>query len=59
MIAASLYKFVTIDDPQSLQVKLKDLTISHHISGMLILAEEGINGTVFGARSAIDALKNF
>lgn len=29
------------------------------IKGILLLAEEGINGTVAGSRSAIDTLKNF
>jgi UPF0176 protein len=59
MIVAALYKFVTIEDPKSLQTQLKDLLQIQKISGTLLLAEEGINGTVFGSRLAIDALKDF
>lgn len=54
IVVCALYKFVTIDDCENLQSlllkKLKELDVR----GTLILAQEGINGTVSGNRSAIN-----
>ncbi len=55
-IIAALYKFVKLTDYQALQLILKDLCEQNQIKGTLLLAEEGINGTVAGKRAAIDAL---
>jgi len=59
VIVAALYNFISLSDPESLRQKLKALTKEHNISGTLLLALEGINGTVAGSRKAIDALKEF
>ena len=53
---AALYKFAALPDYQALQPGLLDFCLSQGIKGTLLLAEEGINGTVAGSRAAIDAL---
>ena len=53
---AALYRFVRLDDHPSLQQPLLDFLLEHEIRGTLLLAAEGINGTVAGTPQAIDAL---
>jgi len=55
-IVAALYKFASLPDYRELQPTLLDFCIDHDLKGTLLLAEEGINGTVAGSREAIDAL---
>jgi UPF0176 protein len=55
-VVAALYKFAQLPDYRSLQRGLLDFCLAHEIKGTLLLAEEGINGTVAGRREAIDAL---
>jgi UPF0176 protein len=43
---AALYKFAKVEDPPALKQKLREMTSKHNILGMLILATEGINGTI-------------
>lgn len=56
IVVCALYKFVTLDDYQDLRQPLQNLMEAHAIRGTLLLAREGINGTVSGTRHAIDAL---
>lgn len=58
-VVAALYKFISLSSEcvEALSLKLKALTTEKDISGTLLLATEGINGTVAGSREAIDALK--
>ena len=58
-VVAALYKFVKLPDYQALAPRLKDHCDQWQIKGTLLLAEEGINGTVAGSRAAIDALVEF
>ncbi|WP_293265820.1 rhodanese-related sulfurtransferase [Neptunomonas sp.] len=55
-VVCALYKFVVLDDYQELRVPLYDVMKSNGVRGTLLLAQEGINGTVSGTREAIDAL---
>ncbi len=55
-VVAALYKFVDLPDYEDLQGDLLSLCKSNNIQGTLLLAREGINGTVAGSREAIDAL---
>jgi UPF0176 protein len=59
VVVAALYKFVVLSDYQSLALRLKAHCDSLNLKGTLLLAEEGINGTVAGAREAIDGLLNY
>lgn len=56
IVVAALYKFVTLSDFEALREPLLDTLKAHDIKGTLLLAEEGINGTVSGTRQGIDAL---
>lgn len=53
---AALYHFTRFDDPAALRGPLLDLCKSQNIGGTLLLAREGINGTIAGSRSGIDAV---
>ena len=55
----ALYHFARISDPEHLQAGLLDLLLKQGLTGTLLVAHEGINGTVAGSAIAIDALKAF
>jgi UPF0176 protein len=56
IVIAALYKFVGLPDFHELRQPLLDYCMSREIKGTLLLAHEGINGTVSGTRESIDAL---
>src|SRR3546814_11515030 len=58
-IVAALYKFVTLSDYQTMQKPLFDYCESQQVKGTLLLAEEGINGTIAGTRAGIDAVLSY
>ena len=53
---AALYHFTRFDDPAAIQAPLLALCERERISGSLLLAHEGINGTIAGPRAGIDAV---
>lgn len=53
---AALYRFTRLDDCGALRAPLAAFCASRDIKGTLLLAPEGINGTVAGNGDAIDAL---
>lgn len=55
-VVAALYQFKTLPDPAALREQLLELGQSAGLCGTLIVAGEGINGTVAGSREAIDRL---
>ncbi|SPF79618.1 oxygen-dependent tRNA uridine(34) hydroxylase TrhO [Pseudoprimorskyibacter insulae] len=52
----ALYHFTRFDDPAALRGPLLTLCRDQAITGTLLLAKEGINGTVAGPKAGIDAL---
>jgi UPF0176 protein len=56
IVVAALYKFVTLLDYERLRGQLQETMKTNGVKGSLLLAEEGINGTVSGTRDSIDAL---
>ncbi|WP_269715396.1 oxygen-dependent tRNA uridine(34) hydroxylase TrhO [Caulobacter sp. NIBR2454] len=52
----ALYRFTPFDDIEALRGPLAKLCCSLDVKGTLLLAPEGINGTIAGAREAIDAV---
>ena len=54
VIVAALYKFVALPDYQELREPLLDVCLNAGVKGTLLLATEGINGTIAGSRLAID-----
>lgn len=55
-VVCALYKFVTLPDYESLREPLRLEMERLGVKGTLLLASEGINGTVAGSREAIDGL---
>lgn len=55
----ALYRFVLLDNYESMREPLLNFCLDRHIRGTLLLAHEGINGTVAGSDSAIDELLNY
>jgi UPF0176 protein len=55
-IVAALYHFTRFADPAALRAPLLELCRARGISGTLLLAGEGINGTIAGDRAGIDAV---
>lgn len=51
---AALYHFTRFADPSALQAPLLDLCRAQGVKGSLLLAHEGINGTIAGNREGID-----
>lgn len=56
IVVAALYQFVTLNDYKQLRQPLLDCMLENDIKGTFLLAREGINGTVAGHSSSIDAL---
>lgn len=56
---AALYRFCRLDRFETLKQPLAELCCSRGIKGTLLLAREGINGTVAGTAAAIDELVAF
>ncbi|MGC9368589.1 MAG: rhodanese-related sulfurtransferase [Paracoccaceae bacterium] len=53
---AALYHFTRFDDPAALRGPLLELCLENGIRGSLLLAQEGINGTIAGSRAGLDAV---
>lgn len=55
-IVCALYHFSRFADPSAIRGPLLDLCTAHGVKGSLLLATEGINGTIAGTREGIDAV---
>lgn len=53
---AALYHFTRINDPAALRAPLLALCAEMGTRGSLLLAREGVNGTIGGSRAGIDAV---
>ncbi|MBK8440790.1 MAG: rhodanese-related sulfurtransferase [Rhodobacter sp.] len=53
---AALYHFARFDDPAALRGPLLELCLARGIKGSLLLAHEGVNGTIAGPREGVDAV---
>ena len=58
-VVAALYKFVRIDDVEGLRKTLLAELLDLGVRGTILVAPEGINGTIAGSRSGIDRLLEF
>ncbi|HBY48461.1 MAG TPA: hypothetical protein DEH09_03920, partial [Alcanivorax sp.] len=56
IVVAALYRFTRLDDYQSLREPLLAAMLERDVRGTLLLAHEGINGTISGARDDVDAI---
>ena len=55
-VICALYHFTQFPDTAAIKPALLDLCLSQKVKGSLLLAREGINGTIAGPRSGIDAV---
>jgi UPF0176 protein len=55
-VIAALYHFTRFADPSALKPDLLELCTASGVKGTLLLAFEGINGTIAGPRAGIDAV---
>lgn len=55
-VVSALYHFVTLDNFQAMRQPLLDFMLENDIKGTLLLAREGINGTVAGSKNSIEKL---
>tara|TARA_R110002111_G_scaffold133331_2_gene199177 strand:+ start:150 stop:1118 length:969 start_codon:yes stop_codon:yes gene_type:complete len=53
-VIAAIYKFVTLENHEQLREPLLELMRAQSVRGTLLLASEGINGTIAGPREGID-----
>ena len=51
----ALYKFVTLNNHVDFRDQVHTQLLNNHIKGTILLAEEGINGTISGSSSDIDS----
>lgn len=56
LTVAALYQFTRFPDPAALRPGLLDVARAHGVRGSLLLAPEGINGTIAGTRAGVDAV---
>lgn len=56
LTVAALYHFTRIEDPAALRAELEEVCAAGGVTGSLLLAGEGINGTIAGPRGGIDAV---
>ena len=56
LIVAALYHFTRFPDPAALKGPLAKVCCANGVKGSLLLAPEGINGTMAGSRAGIDAV---
>ncbi|BAT54015.1 hypothetical protein NOS3756_29800 [Nostoc sp. NIES-3756] len=58
-IVATFYKFVSLPDFTEKQDPLLAYCVAQGIKGTILLAKEGINGTIAGSRQSIDAVFSY
>ncbi len=59
IVVAALYKFVSLPDYQDLKDPLTEVCQEAGIKGTLLLASEGVNGTIAGTRAGIDQVLGY
>jgi len=58
-LVAAFYKFVSLPDFKDLQPSILECAVRNEVMGTILLAEEGINGTVAGPEAGVKALLAF
>lgn len=55
-VVAAMYRFVRLDDFEALRAPLHRVMLDNQVKGTLLLAREGVNGTIAGSRQGVDAV---
>ncbi len=58
-LVAALYKFVELADFRDMRQPLLEYCETHHVKGTLLLAQEGINGTIAGPTEGVRAVLHY
>jgi UPF0176 protein len=58
-VVCALYRFVSLNNFEELQTPLLNIMNSNQVKGTLLLAGEGINGTIAGEQQGIDNVLNW
>ena len=59
VVVAALYRFTTMEDYRDLKKPIESVMNQYRIKGTLLLAKEGINGTIAGDRDGINAMLRY
>lgn len=59
VLVAAFYRFAELDDCSSLKPSLLELCLDKEVLGTVLLASEGINGTIAGSEQAVRAVLAF
>ncbi|MGQ4002022.1 rhodanese-related sulfurtransferase [Francisellaceae bacterium CB299] len=59
IVVCAMYKFVTLENYQELRQPILNVMLESNVRGTLLLANEGINGTVAGSREGVDNLLKY
>ncbi|MDX1491470.1 MAG: rhodanese-related sulfurtransferase [Pseudohongiellaceae bacterium] len=54
VVVAALYRFARLEDFEQLREPLRNIMLDNEVRGTLLLAKEGVNGTIAGSREGID-----
>lgn len=54
IVIATLYKFIEINDLDALQEKIISICLRNKVKGTILLAPEGINGTISAKKDEIE-----
>lgn len=54
IVVSALYHFVALDNYKDLRQPLLNMMLKNNVKGTVLLASEGINGTIAGSRKSID-----
>lgn len=59
IVVTALYHFVRLEDYKNLRQPLLKIMLENNVRGTLLLAKEGINGTIAGEREGTDKVLNW
>jgi len=59
IVIASFYQFVSLPDHEVLQQRLLAFCRTREVRGTILLAREGINGTIAGSRTAVESVLDY
>lgn len=59
LLVAAFYKFIQLDDLESLQERIESCCQENNVFGIVLLAHEGINSTIAGTREGVGKVLEF
>ena len=59
IVVAALYKFTRFSDFEQYREPILNVMLDNEVKGTLLIASEGINGTISGSRQGIDAVLDY